>query len=339
MPAVLIRKLGGTYEQAVAAVRSGAVDGIGFCLLNSNYGAFDLDHCHDPATGALTPRMQELVARVPSGAYVEVTVSGKGLRIIGECTGDYITISGKALNGYGDGPLPNIDELFVAVRDECDAIKKGSKTKSSKSGAKPGTRSLPGYLTAILHLADRGAGQKHGDYDTRSEALFGFINGALRIGIDENAIVAALLDPKYENCGVYEHCHDQGGDDYVKRQIAKAMNDAEALEKKGQKQIIKISPGNRHEAWRATQKAMIAARCQVYQRGGVLVEPQWVWQEMENEGRGVLVLKLVKYNLSCLSDQADHHAVEFQRFNEKEGRWKPINAPRDVMETLLTRGD
>src|SRR5262249_12168481 len=41
----------GTYEQAVAQVRDGGADGIGFALKDRNIGGVDLDHCRDPATG------------------------------------------------------------------------------------------------------------------------------------------------------------------------------------------------------------------------------------------------------------------------------------------------
>lgn len=56
-------------------------DGIGFCLLNSEIAAFDIDHCRDPQTGAIDPWAASLVERVAS--YTEITVSGTGLRIIG----------------------------------------------------------------------------------------------------------------------------------------------------------------------------------------------------------------------------------------------------------------
>jgi hypothetical protein len=54
-------------------------DGIGFCLLDSGYGAFDLDDCRDATTGTIAPWAKELVAR--AGSYTEITISDTGLRI------------------------------------------------------------------------------------------------------------------------------------------------------------------------------------------------------------------------------------------------------------------
>jgi primase-polymerase (primpol)-like protein len=50
-------------------------DGIGFCLLNSDYAALDIDDCRDPKTGKLDPWAANLVKRVAS--YTEITVSIK----------------------------------------------------------------------------------------------------------------------------------------------------------------------------------------------------------------------------------------------------------------------
>src|SRR5215831_2492568 len=68
-----------SYDAVMRAVAN--FDGIGFCLLNSENAAFDIDKCRDPATGAIDPWTASLVDRV--GSYTEITVSGTGLRIIG----------------------------------------------------------------------------------------------------------------------------------------------------------------------------------------------------------------------------------------------------------------
>jgi hypothetical protein len=75
----------GTYERAVAQVHAGKADGIGFALKGRDIGGIDLDHCRDPETGAIDPRASEYLHRFPN-AYVEATVSGKGLRILGTST-------------------------------------------------------------------------------------------------------------------------------------------------------------------------------------------------------------------------------------------------------------
>src|SRR5262249_43512689 len=126
--------------------------GIGFCLLNSGLGAFDIDNCRDPATGVIDPWATNLVNR--AGSYTEITPSGTGLRIIGHGTGPevhrkqratdavsvetyrqatrYITITGNPLPG-APAQLCNIDAVIDAVVAELDANKKkGSKKKPSE---------------------------------------------------------------------------------------------------------------------------------------------------------------------------------------------------------------
>jgi AAA domain/Primase C terminal 2 (PriCT-2) len=90
----------GTYEQAVAQVRDGRADGIGFALKDRNIGAVDLDHCRDPVTGQIAPWADDYIRRFP-GAYVEATVSGKGLRILGTSALENFAPKFKLNNGNG----------------------------------------------------------------------------------------------------------------------------------------------------------------------------------------------------------------------------------------------
>jgi putative DNA primase/helicase len=77
-----------SYTEAVkAAPQKGG--GIGFMLLGSGFGALDLDDCREPKTGRIDAWAQDLIARA-DGAYVEVTPSGCGLRIIGVAEGEEV---------------------------------------------------------------------------------------------------------------------------------------------------------------------------------------------------------------------------------------------------------
>jgi hypothetical protein len=76
----------GSYADAVAAVAAGKADGIGYMLSTSDIAAGDLDHCRDPETGMVDPWAEALNGEA-NGAYREVTVSGRGLRIIGLANG------------------------------------------------------------------------------------------------------------------------------------------------------------------------------------------------------------------------------------------------------------
>ena len=138
------------YLIAVKAVEEGHADGIGFALTGTDIAALDLDHCY--AAGAIDEWAQDIIARAP-GAYVEVTASGAGLRIIGTGTGTkthnkfgvagaqqgaaievyrgavrYITISGLQIGTCDE--LPGVDTLLDGIVAEHQA-----RTGKSGNGA------------------------------------------------------------------------------------------------------------------------------------------------------------------------------------------------------------
>jgi len=71
-------------------------------LKGLDIGAVDLDDCHDPEKGETAPWAQEYVDRFPD-AYVETTVSGRGLRILGTSTINAFAPKFKSQNGNGAG--------------------------------------------------------------------------------------------------------------------------------------------------------------------------------------------------------------------------------------------
>jgi hypothetical protein len=70
------------YQTALKQVLDGKADGLGFSVKGANIGGIDLDHCRDPETQEIAAWGREYIDQCP-GAYVEATVSGKGLRILG----------------------------------------------------------------------------------------------------------------------------------------------------------------------------------------------------------------------------------------------------------------
>jgi predicted P-loop ATPase len=81
-------KTWGTYTEAIAAVAAGLADGIGFMLKDSEVAAADLDRVRDSTTGELINWAKGMFAEAEQrGLYIEVTVSGGGLRFIGLSTG------------------------------------------------------------------------------------------------------------------------------------------------------------------------------------------------------------------------------------------------------------
>jgi putative DNA primase/helicase len=70
-----------TFEKAVAALRTGRYDGIGFVFSSGDpYAGVDLDGCRNPETGGL----EEWAAKILKDldGYAEVSPSGKGVHII-----------------------------------------------------------------------------------------------------------------------------------------------------------------------------------------------------------------------------------------------------------------
>jgi hypothetical protein len=139
---------------ATAIAAASQADGIGFCLLDSGFGAFDADDCRDARDGTLAPWAQDLVTR--AGSYAEVTVSGTGLRIIGRAAGPkvhrkqavvngatletyrraerYIVMTGNVLPGSTTA-LADLDAIMDAVVAELDASAKNDGNGSDHGAA------------------------------------------------------------------------------------------------------------------------------------------------------------------------------------------------------------
>lgn len=196
---------------AVAAAK--AADGIGFCLLDSEYGAFDIDDCRNEVSGALAPWAQEFVTR--AGSYTEVTVSGTGLRIIGRATGPkvhrkqavangitletyrkaerYIVMTGNALPG-APMVLADLDAIMDAIVAELDGANRhedGDATPLEETIAPndPRLAKLDAKWIALGH-AGKGIAEDYGG--DRSRAVFAFTCECFRAGID-NAVIATCL--------------------------------------------------------------------------------------------------------------------------------------------------
>src|SRR5215208_1942688 len=69
-----------TFENAVGAVGTRGLDGIGFAGLGrTRFTGIDIDHCVDPEMGEISPYAMKIVRELDS--YTEITPSGGGLRI------------------------------------------------------------------------------------------------------------------------------------------------------------------------------------------------------------------------------------------------------------------
>ena len=193
-----------SHAAAVEAVKNGEGDGVGFVLTGTDIVAIDLDHCRDPATGEIDSWAQAIIDKA-AGSYVEITVSGTGLRVIGTGAGEqphtnfriegrdgakieiyrgavrYITVSGLQIGRCI--ALPKIDAVIddlVAQQGEQHAEVSGqSNFELGKRGINnlirngvPGRQRSEVFQSVIFRLANAGL-----SIDEIEEALTEYPNG------------------------------------------------------------------------------------------------------------------------------------------------------------------
>ncbi|WP_409187616.1 hypothetical protein [Bradyrhizobium sp. RDM4] len=158
------------------------------------------------------------------------------------------------------------------------------------------------------------------------------LNQRIALGLPE-AMKIISVDDK----GIYEHVAQNGGQGYVKRQIEKALNDSPAA-MSNEKRIIRYRPGDRHIVTNERERALIAAQCPVFYRGGVLVEPVWRWEKTAEKNRDALVTMLLRLNLQRLSYTTAKYAAIYHKYDGRTKKWAVIDPPKEVMEQLIERG-
>jgi hypothetical protein len=200
-----------SLADAVEAVKNGTADGIGFVLTDTDIAAIDLDHCRDPLTGEVDPWAQGVID-MAAGAYVEITVSGTGVRVIGRGTGNkihknykvegregariefyrravrFITVSGLEISHCA--ALPNIDAL---IDDLVTQHEEKPLSIASQNSFEFGAR-------GINNLIRNGVPEGH-----RSEAFQSVVFRAAKAGLSIDDIEEVLtkypngIARKYEN--------------------------------------------------------------------------------------------------------------------------------------------
>jgi hypothetical protein len=331
-----------SYSEAISSIA--AFDGIGFCLLNSNLAAFDIDDCRDATTGVIHNWATELVTKANS--YTEITVSGTGLRIIGWGTGirihrkqkvvdgitletyrkaeRYIVMTGNILTGVVE-TLNNIDEIIDATVSELDAV--SARRPNSGNGQMVGEEiGVPQSLKAMLfHRNEAG-------YASRSELFCAFVAGCLRKRISNEIITSATLDDQFIGCAIYEHVQDNRGENYVKKQIEKITQQMNLgpLE-------IKVIDGQISKTVDMTQDALLASERPIFVRGGVLVEPIWSKFPTTN-GIETTVTVFRQMAVENVKYMLNKHGVIFKRYDGRLRHDRAIDPPNEVINTLLKLG-
>jgi hypothetical protein len=232
-----VKETWSSHAAAAKAVEDGEADGLGFVLTGTEIAAIDLDHCRDPATGEIDPWAQAIIDKAAC-SYVEITVSGTGLRVIGTGAGKwahtnykidgregakieiyrgavrYITISGLELSHCAR--LSNIDVLID------DLI--------VQHGEKPSRRAGQGNVRfgrrGINDLIRNGAPER-----SRSEAfqsvIFRLANAGLTIDEIENVLAECPngIAQKYVN-----RLHDEIERSYNKWKTSASLDEADHLD-------------------------------------------------------------------------------------------------------------
>jgi hypothetical protein len=329
----------GTYNDAVAAVRRGNADGIGYMLLGSSIGAVDLDHVVEDAR---LLHWAEQLCDEASGTYQETTVSGAGLRIIGTASGPethrkftfdrttgagielyrdtarYITVSGLETGHCAE--LPPLDHLIDTLlarhgygqAQPLDFNTAGPQRERDyealiQNGAPEGERSEL-FQAVVWHLAGQGRSAEQ-----IADELAKHPNG---IGAKYADRLLAEVTRSYEKWRAHKRAAVTGG--------------VEAPA--GDWPQIVLTAGELPRIVNEAEDALLGLRREVYQRGGLLVRPLLLPTIPPNDDWKLTPLTrpwLVEA-LTC--------AARFLRWDGRAKGFVPVDAPDDVADALLSRG-
>jgi hypothetical protein len=336
----------GSYDDALAAVKAGNADGIGYMLKGSGIGAIDLDHCVDRDTTKLDMWAEELHEEA-NGAYQEVTVSGAGLRIIGTVTGPethrrftfdrdtgagvelyrntarYITISGLELGSCAElPPLDSfIDTLFGRYTgqprhggglDFNDAGHQHAPNYDEliRNGVPEGQRS-EAFQAVVWHLASQGQAA-----ESITEELAQHPNG----------IGAKYADRLFEEV-------KRSYEKWRGRKRLDATGDAAAINDPWPQ--IHIIAGELPRVVDEAENALLGLRREIYQRGGRIVRPvlSRLKAADDQETQGWQLIQARRPDMVELLTRA----ARFLKYDGRKKGWVPVDAPDRVAETYLAR--
>lgn len=210
-----------SYTEAVAMMRAGRADGIGFVLTaGTGLVCVDLDGCRNPETGEVAPEARAIVDALDS--YTEISPSGTGLHIWIRATipgdrnktgniemyetGRYMTVTEDPLPGYN-----------VPIRDaqaELGALYANlfpAKPEPPAAGRPTPPRTVEERdVIARIEREESGTGAAllrgdHSDYPSPSEALAGLASRCLFYGADESTTAAICQASGLFKPGTPEH--------------------------------------------------------------------------------------------------------------------------------------
>jgi hypothetical protein len=98
---------------------------------------------------------------------------------------------------------------------------------------------------------------------------------------------------------------------------------------------IKVTPGDLPNVVSQAEKALMAAGCDIYQRGGALVRPVLA-RAKAADGRETRSWRVAPISRPYAVDVLTRAAI-FTRYNVRSASWVPIDAPDKVADLLLAR--
>jgi hypothetical protein len=323
------------YSDALAAVREHKSQGIGYVLTSSDIGAADLDHVRDPDSGAVVRWAEQLIEEA-NGAYIEVTPSGTGLRILGRASGPeiqrkftfdrktgagielyrntarYITVSGLQVGECAK--LPPLDDFIDRMLARYDAagfdFNKDQKLDYDdiiRNGAGPGANRSDVFQSIVWHLAGQGW-----SIEQITDELARHPNG---IGAKYAGRLLAEVQRSYEKWRARKRS---------------AATGKPASGSAPWPQIL-FTAGDLPRVIDEAEDALLLLGREFYQRGGLVVRPVLL-----SDSRELSSWQLIPVTRPHLVDTLTSAA----RFLHYDGRAKalvPIDAPDKVADAYLAR--
>jgi hypothetical protein len=352
----------GTYEEALKAVAAGQADGIGFALKDSEVAAADLDHVRDAKTGELLDWARRLCVEADSlGLYREITVSGSGLRFIGLSQGTelhrkftfnrktgagielyrntarYITISGlqeghcddlTGIDGYLDQLLARFDGSSPPVAASSSQGRSNA-SNFDFNDAGPQQQSEDYYRDLIENGAPEGE---------RSEKFHEVVWYLASLGWSIEAIVDELA--KYP---------DGIGLKYAARLLTEVIRSFAKWRSRRRAGAVRssapagtpwpqiqIKPGELPRVVNEAEDALLLLGREIYQRGGLMVRPVLTRSLKASADRETEAWQLIQVTRPYLVESLCC-AAQFQRYDKRGNKWRPVDAPDKVADAYLNR--
>jgi hypothetical protein len=341
-----------TYEAALAAKAAGHAHGIGFMLKDSEIAAADLDHVRDATTGEIIGWAKRLCVEADGlGLYREVTVSGCGLRFIGLAQGGdelhrkftfnrsdgagielyrncarYITISGlQEGSTQGLGPIGDYLDALVA---RFDGPPKANETAFDFNTAGP-------QADYYRNLIENGTSDPN---DDRSVLFQSVVNHLASTGLDIQQIADELA--KFPNGIALK---------FSKRLLAEVKRSFRKWQYQRRASVtgstsgpstpwpqIRIKSGELPRIVNEAEDALLLLGREIYQRGGMMVRPVLNQSLKASADRDTESWQLVPVTRPHLVEVLCC-AAQFLRWDKKEKKFMPADAPERVAEAYLNR--